>query len=138
MAEGCFTVTFENPYWVGILERFDECGYSVAKIIFGPDPSAEVIHSTILRSYQAIKFSKPIPDRPVQKHEMNYKRRQRELNHLLETKGGLSSEVSEALDNERKRKALERKQQEKAERESKAAHKLQVRLERKKEKKKGH
>jgi Protein of unknown function (DUF2992) len=138
MIEGSFTVTFEDPFWVGILERFDERGYSVTKIIFGSEPNAETIRLTVLRQYLGLNFSEPVPERPAKAHELNYKRRQLGLKRLLGQEDGPSAEVSGALAAERKRQTLERKQREKAEREAEEAHKLEIRLERKKEKKKGH
>ncbi len=138
MIEGCFTVTFETPYWVGIFERFDERGYSAAKIIFGREPNAEMIRQAVLYQYCGLVFSEPIPERPPAAHEGNYKRRQRELKRLLEQAGGPKEEAAEALAAERERKAQERKQREKAEREAEEARKFQLRKEHKKEKKKGH
>ncbi len=138
MIEGCFTVTFEHPYWVGIFERFDERGYSAAKIIFGKEPNAEMIRQAVLGQYRGLVFSEPILERPPAAREGNYKRRQRELKRLLEQAEGVKEEVTETLAAERERRAQERKQREKAEREAEDARKFQLRQEHKKEKKKGH
>ena len=54
MIEGCFTVTFDDPFWIGIFERFDERGYSAAKIIFGQEPNAEMIRLAVLRQYRGL------------------------------------------------------------------------------------
>lgn len=138
MTEGSFTVTFENPYWVGVFERFDERGYSAAKIIFGAEPNAEIIHMTILYEYRRLVFSSPTLERLPQTQHVNYKRRQRELSRLLEQKDGITQDASDALNVERKRAAMERKQQAKAAQAVDQAHKFQMQQDRKKEKKKGH
>ena len=109
MIEGCFIVTFEAPYWVGIFERTDERGYSAAKYIFGSEPNAEIIHQVVLSQYRSLNFSEPTPERPTAAHEVNYKRRQRELKRLLEQEVGVKAEVAEALAGERERAAEERR-----------------------------
>jgi hypothetical protein len=138
MIEGNLTVTFEHPFWVGIFERIDERGYSVAKIIFGSEPNPETIYLTALSQYRGLVFSEPVPERPSKGHEDHYKRHQRELKRLLEQESGIKAEASEALVAERERQAMERKRRQKAEREAEEARKFQLAQERKKEKKKGH
>ena len=36
---GTFTLSFENPFWIGVFEI--ECGknYEVARVVFGPEPT---------------------------------------------------------------------------------------------------
>ena len=33
------TVFFEDPFWVGVVERIDEGKYSVCKVTFGAEPT---------------------------------------------------------------------------------------------------
>jgi hypothetical protein len=45
-----FTVFFENPFWVGILESEDEGTFVVAKHVFGAEPSnAELLEFMLYR-----------------------------------------------------------------------------------------
>ena len=32
------TILFEDPFWIGLYERFDEDKYEVCKITFGAEP----------------------------------------------------------------------------------------------------
>jgi hypothetical protein len=45
-----FTVFFEDPFWVGILESEDEGRFEVAREVFGAEPSnAELLHFMLYR-----------------------------------------------------------------------------------------
>lgn len=45
-----FTVFFEGPFWVGILESEDEGRLEVARVVFGAEPSnAELLHFMLHR-----------------------------------------------------------------------------------------
>jgi hypothetical protein len=138
MIEGSLTVTFEDPYWVGIFERLDERGYSVAKILFGSEPNAEIVHQVVLQQYHSLSFSKPTPEPPSAQKLVNFKRRQRELKELMERAPGLQPDAAQALKEERQRQAAARKKRQKEDRVAEEAYKLQLRTERKKEKQKGH
>jgi hypothetical protein len=138
MIEGTFTITFEPPFWVGIVERHDERGYAVARIIYGAEPDNEMIISSIREGYRNLKFTEPTPEPPQMQKTLNYKRQQRELHHLLEKEQGIQPEVADALKAERERQIVERKHKEKAEKEAEEERKYQLRQERHKDKKKGH
>lgn len=138
MFEGSLTVTFEDPYWVGIFERLDEQGYSVAKILFGSEPNAEIVHQAVLQQYHSLSFSKPTPEPPPAQKSVGYKRRQRELKELMGRAPGLPPDATQALKEERQRLATARKKRQKEERDAEEAYKLQLHTERKKEKQKGH
>ena len=138
MIEGTFTVLFEYPFWVGIAERHDERGYSVARIVYGSEPNDEMIISSIRDGYRALVFSKPTPEPPPKPQVVNYKRLQRKLHHLLEEKQEVRPEVIEALKLERERQGEDRKRKEKAEREIEAERKYRLHQEKNKDKKRGH
>jgi hypothetical protein len=138
MVEGSFTVTFEPPYWVGIAERHDEAGYSAARIIYGSEPNDETILRSIGVEYRLLKFSEPSAEAPKAQHELNYKRRQKEIRRMMVEEVGASHEAAEAIKAERERQAEERKRQVKAEREAEEEKKLLLRQVKNKEKRKGH
>ena len=49
------TVLFEDPFWIGILERTDKQGYAVAKTIFGSEPTEVEVYQFI--SGKKVHFS---------------------------------------------------------------------------------
>jgi hypothetical protein len=138
MLDGSFTVTFENPFWVRIFERHDECGYSVAKFIVGAEPNDEIIRLVAMNEYPGLQFSEPSlePLRPA--YEPNFKRQQRELKRLVEREPGLNDLAREFLQEERERLKVEQHRREKAEREAEEERKRRLHLECQKEKKRGH
>jgi hypothetical protein len=141
MIKGSFTVTFVFPYWVGVLERVDAHGYSAARIIYGSEPSDEMILHSIRGGYRGLSFSQPCPNAPEDSMlhvRPNYKRQQRELRQLMEMEQGLREEAQQAIRAERERQAEDRRKQQKDEREAEEARKFKLRAERRKEKKKGH
>jgi hypothetical protein len=123
---------------VGIAERHDEAGYSAARIIYGAEPNDEAILRSIGVEYRSLQFSEPSTEAPRAQHELNYKRRQKEIRRMMVEEEGGRPEAAEAIKAERGRLAEERKRVEKAEREAEEERKLLLRQEKKKEKQKGH
>ncbi len=60
MVTGNLTVFFENPFWVGVFERYENEELSAAKVIFGSYPRAFEVYEFILKNYFNLKFSPPV------------------------------------------------------------------------------
>lgn len=86
------TVCFEDPYWVGIFERFDGELYSVSKFTFGPEPSTPEVYSLITNDYYKLSFTGVIPvDVQAQaQKKVNPKRQKREIHRLMSRSGASS------------------------------------------------
>ena len=54
---GKLTVFFENPFWVGIFENFENDNLSVCKVIFGSEPKEYEIYNFILKKFYDLRFS---------------------------------------------------------------------------------
>ena len=54
------TVFFEDPFWVGVVERAENDYLSTAKIVFGSEPTDRLVFQFILDSYQTLRFSEPV------------------------------------------------------------------------------
>src|SRR6188768_1854174 len=76
-------IFFEKRFWVGTFERTDKEGYSVARHIFGGEPSDQEIYDFVLHHYHTLKFgeAKKIE---IQIQRMNPKRVQREVRREME------------------------------------------------------
>lgn len=133
-----FTILFENPYWIGIFEFEDENGYSVAKFIFGKEPTAPEVYEFILRNLAMIKYSSSIIVKDLSyKNKVNPKRKQREAAKLTK-EIGISSKAHEALKLEFEKNKKEKMQTSKEKREELEKRKFMLKQEKKKQKQKGH
>ena len=50
------TIFFEKHFWIGTFERTDKEGYTVARHIFGAEPSDPEVHEFVLNHYVQLKF----------------------------------------------------------------------------------
>lgn len=131
------TVLFDEPFWVGIFERTDDCGYQVAKVTFGAEPKDCEVYAFVLRNQHKLKFSEPLDvGTPVVK-QVNPKRRQREA-HSETAAQGIGTKAQNALKLQHETRKTEIKQHNKAVKELAAARKYVFRQEKKKAKHKGH
>jgi len=89
MNESLFTVYFEDPYWVGIIELTVDGIYSVARIVFGSEPTDAQILEYLSKNYPNIRFTSGLElNHFPAERRLNPKRRQREAASLLRKKGG--------------------------------------------------
>ena len=51
------TVFFEDPFWVGVVERIAEGSLSASKITFGAEPKDYEVRDILLRGYDRLRFS---------------------------------------------------------------------------------
>ena len=75
------TVFFEDPFWVGVVERIAEGSLSASKITFGAEPKDYEVWDILLRGYDRLRFS-PAVETAVKEAKVNpdvYKRQGRAL-----------------------------------------------------------
>lgn len=77
------TIFYDKRFWVGTFERTDKEGYSVARHIFGGEPSDIEVHEFVLNHFQELKFGSA-KEITVQIQRMNPKRVQREVKREME------------------------------------------------------
>lgn len=109
------TVYFEDPFWVGLLERISEGKLSVCKITFGAEPKDYEVLDYFLKNYSRLKFS-PTVEITVKNCKINPKRMQRIARRQTLEKGiGTKSQQALQLQREegkQKRKQISREQKE--------------------------
>lgn len=132
------TVYFDGRFWRGVFERNSHDGYSVAKVVFGAEPSdAELILFIRFRMH-SLTFSDPSSDESQQEEKkINPKRMQKLIRRGIETKG-TSTKSQEAMRLQTEARKAERKQHAKERSMEKNELKFRIKQERKKEKHKGH
>ena len=132
---GKLTVFFENPFWVGIFEDFENDNLSVCKVTFGSEPKEYEIYDFILKKFYNLRFSNEMKSNFREKAK-NPKRRQREIKKELQSKKFLkkSEEILKLQYEENKK---ERKVKTKQEKEFEKQRKFLLKQEKKKKKHRG-
>ena len=129
-----FTVLFQPPFWVGILERWDEEGYSAAKVTFGAQPTDAQIYEWIGREWHRLRPSPAAEgDRPAAERK-NPKRAQREARAATQARG-IGTRAQEALSRQRDQEGQARQAVRRQTRREEAERKFLLRQQKKREKK---
>ena len=135
--ESSLTVFFEDPFWVGILERSDGKKYEVCKTVFGAEPSDGEIYEFFLKNYNHLRFSRPVGAKPITERKISPKRMQKIIRKQTE-KTGVGTKAQQALALEREQNKLERKTKSRERKEAEKELRFEQKQQKKKEKKKGH
>lgn len=104
------TVYFEDPFWVGVIEKVENNKLSVCKITFGAEPKDSEILDFVLHRYYDLKFS-PAVEVKRKLSADSPKRRQRNVKKQLQNTGvGTKSQQALALGREVMKQAKKEKQ----------------------------
>lgn len=139
MDESLFTVYFEEPYWVGIIELTVDGKYSVARIVFRSEPTDAQILEYLFKNYpNNVRFTKDLVTTHKQHSEgrPNPKRRQREAARLL-GKTGSSTKSQEAMQRSYENYKQEKQQEKRLLKDETAKLKYLQKVEKKKQHKRG-
>ena len=134
------TIFFDKRYWVGTFERTDKEGYTVARHIFGGEPTDPEVYEFVLTHYQELKFGEP-KEFTLEIKRMNPKRVQREVRKEMERIKETTKPSTFAQDymrEELEKKKLQKKQQSSAEKQARKDEQFALRQTKKKEKHRGH
>lgn len=129
------TVFFEDPFWIGLLEREENGQLSVSKITFGPEPKDYEVLSFLLRHHQELRFSPPVTILETAGKKLNPKRMQRSLRRQKEP--GVGTKSQQALAAQREAVKTERKVHRKEMREEREHMQFLKKQQKKKQKHKG-
>ena len=133
---GRLTVFFEDPFWVGVIERIENRKLSVAKVTFGAEPKDYEVLELINRNYYHLQFS-PAVETVVKDTRKNPKRAQRDAKkQTLET--GIGTKSQQALKLQQERNKQERKVRNRERRETENQRLFELKQMKKREKHKGH
>lgn len=130
-------VFFEEPFWVGIFERYEDSLLSVCRVVFGSEPKDYEVYDFLLKEYYNLKFSNSMLSGEVGERKINTKRLQRKIkketkNNGIGTKAQLAIKLQYEINKaERRKKSKEEKEQEKEKQ-------FALRKQKKKEKHRGH
>ena len=93
-----FTVYFESPFWIGVLEEEHEGVLYAARHVFGPEPSNETVYQFILHNLNDLRacMTSGVPVDESRRRRKNPKRMQREIRREME-RVGTSTKAHEAM-----------------------------------------
>lgn len=128
------TVYFEDPFWVGVLERVEDGALSVCKVTFGAEPKDYEVWDFVLKYYDRLEFSPSVAVAAAKKNMGNPKRQQREARK--QTAAG--TKAQQALQLQREERKLTRKTVSREQREAEQARRFALRQQKRKEKHRGH
>ena len=127
---------FEEPFWVGLYQRWSGPKLEVAKITFGAEPKDGEVYQFLLEHWKRLSFSPPVEQEIPEERRVNPKRARREIQRKeLSARPGTKSQQALALQREtakasRQEDARQRKEREREE-------KFQIRQRKRKEKHRG-
>lgn len=131
-----FTVLFENPFWIGVYERFGNGTYEVCKITFGVEPKDYEVYSFLLQNWNKLRFTLPIKTEKIEKRKMNPKRMQRQINSQLEDRG-IGTKAQQALQLQQEQNKAAKRVKTKEQKDIERKRQYTLRQEKKKAKHKG-
>ena len=131
------TVLFEDPFWVGILERSAQKGYTVTKVIFGAEPTNNDIYHFLLKHFDNLQFSQPVAEEQKTIKKINPKRKQRAAQKELQD-DRLVSKTHESIKRMQEEVKVSKKQTSKQKNEELKQRKYQLKQEKRKQKHNGH
>ena len=134
------TVQLEGSFWTALFERNDAGNYTVARKIFGKEPTDPELYEFLLKNYHELKYTEPQKFKLIIKRK-NPKRVRREVRKAME-KGSKTlpseSHAQEVLRLELEKNKKTRQVASKTEKEAERDRKFLLRQVKKKKKQQGH
>ncbi len=128
-------VFFQDPFWVGILERTSGGKLEVCKITFGAEPKDYEVWEMVLGMYYRLRFS-PAVDAAVKERPTNPKRMQREARRQIDH-AGVGTKSQQALQLQHEQAKLQRKTRSRLQKEEEARRLFELKQQKRKEKHRG-
>lgn len=130
------TVYFEEPFWIGIFERYEDGKLSAAKVTFGAEPKDYEVHQFILEHYYDLQFS-PAVSAIAKETKKNPKRAQRDARKQMQ-ETGIGTKSQQALKMQQEQNKQQRKEKSREQRIAEAERMYALKQQKKKEKHRGH
>ena len=131
-----FTVLFEDPFWIGLYERFDCGDYEVCKVTFGAEPKDYEVQEFLLKNWHRLRFGPAIRTKVTAERSVNPKRRQREVSSQIQNRG-IGTKAQQALKLQQEQNKIERKTKSREQKEAEKERQYALRQKKKKAKHRG-
>ena len=130
------TVFFEEPFWIGVLEKTEDGKLSVSRVVFGAEPRDSEVFDYILKHFKELRFS-PAVTTVASKTISNPKRMQREARKQTSAIG-IGTRSQQAIKMQQEQNKLIRKTKSREQKEAEKERQFELRQLKKSEKHKGH
>lgn len=130
------TVFFEDPFWVGIYERWEGAGYTACRIIFGAEPKDQEIYRLLLEGFHRLRFSPSLSAEHTEEKRLNPKRMQRAVQREL-SRSGAGTKAQEAIKLQQQEGKAKRKKRSREQKETEQQRKFELRRQKQKARHKG-
>lgn len=130
------TVLFDDPFWVGIFEKYEDGKLSVAKATFGSEPKDYEVYQFILEHGYDLPFS-PAISAVVKETKKNPKRVQRDARKQMQ-ETGIGTKSQQALKMQHEQNKQLRKEKSREQKIAEAERLYERKQQKKKEKHRGH
>lgn len=130
------TVFFQEPFWEGVFERYEDGKLSAAKVTFGAEPKDYEVYEFLMRHYDHLKFS-PAVTAVVKESKKNPKRMQKEAKKQMENTG-IGTKSQQALKLQQEQGKTERRAKSREQKLEEARRMFDLKQQKKKEKHRGH
>lgn len=131
------TVLFEEPFWVGVFERYDGEYLQTSRTVFGAEPKDYEVYAFVLNNYYKLLFGKPVEACEKDVTRISPKRLQRQIKKQTK-ETGLGTKAQRAIQESLEARKIEGNKLRKEDRERQEEIKFILKQEKKKEKKRGH
>lgn len=131
------TVYFEDPFWIGIIEREAGGQYSACKVTFGAEPKDYEVEEYLISNWFKLRFEPSIISEKKEAKHINPKRMQRSINKTLASHGA-GTKAQQAIKLQYEQGKEEHKKISRMQREAEKKRQFDIHLEKKKKKHKGH
>lgn len=128
-------VFFQEPFWVGVVERITDATLTASKVTFGAEPKDYEVYEFFLENYYRLRFS-PAVGTVVKEMHVNPKRMQREARKQLK-ESGLGTKSQQALKLQQEQNKTERMTFNREQREADKLKRFELKQLKKKEKHRG-
>lgn len=131
------TVCFEEPFWIGLVERSSGGWYEVCRIAFGAEPRDAEAYGFLLANAYRLSFSPAVEDVTEATRAVSPKRMQREARRRMQC-AAVGTKAQQALKLQHEQAKETRQSRRKERREADARCRFELRQEKKREKRRGH
>lgn len=128
-------VFFQEPFWVGIIERTSGGKLEACKITFGAEPKDFEVWKMVLGKYYELRFS-PAVEAAVKERPSNPKRMQREAGRQVEN-AGVGTKSQQALQLQHEQAKIQRKIRSRTQKEEEEKRLFELKQQKRKEKHRG-
>lgn len=129
-------VFFEDPFWVGVVERIENSRLSACKVTFGPEPKDYEVARFFQENYDRLRFSPAVESAGKEMH-VNPKRMQREVQRQMK-ETGIGTKSQQALKLQQEEIKTERRVKSREQKDALKQFQFEMKQQKKKEKHRGH